>query len=66
MTVEYDRFGKKKLAMIWLTHEDAETRSEELDELIKKLKAEKCMVIVYRSGDKDLAAYTKALIKHNL
>lgn len=66
MTVEYNRFGKKKLAMIWLTHEDSEAHSEELDDLIGKMKAEKCTVIVYRSGNKDLAAYTKALIKQNL
>ena len=66
MEINYRKFGRKKMAAIWLTNEEQNTKTDELKALTDKLKAENYLIVIYRSGSKDLATYTKGLIKQNL
>lgn len=67
MKVEINKFGKTKIAEIWLTN--SEQTEEGLAEARKKaaeLAAQKYKVAILMSGKKDLMTYTEALLKQNL
>lgn len=50
---------------IWLTHSAPET-TPEIEALIAHYHKQKYKVVIYRSGDDDLASCTAALLRQNL
>ena len=66
MKIDYRKFGRKKLASIWLTNEEQQKETAQVKALTEKLSQEGYITVIYRSGSKDLETYTKGLLRQNL
>ena len=67
MQIEINKFGRTKLAEIWLTNaEQTKTSLAEARKKAAEFAAQKYKVAILMSGQKDLTTYTEALLKQNL